>query len=68
MISPAINQADRLSSCSSELRKDTSWRRSRRHRIEVMRVQGSQGGKGEGVLRYNVNGIDLDPPARNNFV
>jgi len=63
MISPAINQADRLSSCSSELRKDTSWRRSRRHRVEVMRVTGSQSGKGEGLLRYNVNGIDLDPPA-----
>ncbi len=63
MISPAINQADRLSSCSIELRKDTSWRRSRRHRVEVMRVQGRQNGMGDGFLRYNVNGIDLDPPA-----
>jgi class 3 adenylate cyclase len=60
MISPAINRADRLSSCSSELRKDTSWRRSRRHRVEVMRNE--SGASGE-ILRYNVNGIDLDPPA-----
>lgn len=63
MISPAINQADRLSSCSSELRKDTSWRRSRRHRVEVMRQGGEEAGKSGGLLRYNVNGIDLDPPA-----
>ncbi len=63
MISPAINQADRLSSCSSELRKDTSWRRSRRHRVEVMRKEDDHNGKAGGLLRYNVNGIDLDPPA-----
>jgi hypothetical protein len=60
MISPAINRADRLSSCSAELRKDTSWRRSRRHRVEVMR---KDAGKSSELLRYNVNGIDLDPPA-----
>jgi class 3 adenylate cyclase len=63
MISPAINQADRLSSCSSELRKDTSWRRSRRHRIEVMQNPIGESGKTGGLLRYNVNGIDLDAPA-----
>lgn len=60
MISPAINRADRLSSCSAELRKDTSWRRSRRHRVEVMRKDAD---KSSEFLRYNVNGIDLDPPA-----
>ncbi len=60
MISPAINRADRLSSCSAELRKDTSWRRSRRHRVEVMRKDAD---KSSELLRYNVNGIDLDPPA-----
>lgn len=63
MISPAINQADRLSSCSSELRKDTGWRRSRRHRVEVMRNGRGKSGSEGGLLRYNVNGIDLDPPA-----
>jgi class 3 adenylate cyclase len=65
MISPAINQADRLSSCSSELRKDTSWRRSRRHRVEVIRKDRDETGGSGGLLRYNVNGIDLDPPAFN---
>jgi class 3 adenylate cyclase len=65
MISPAINQADRLSSCASELRKDTSWRRSRRHRVEVMRYEKGNSGKGGSMLRYNVNGIDLDPLAFN---
>lgn len=63
MISPAINQADRLSSCDSTLRKDTSWRHSRRHRVEVMRYDGDNTGRGGGLLRYNVNGIDLDPTA-----
>ena len=63
MISPAINQADRLSSCSSELRKDTQWRRSRRHRVEVMQNPAGESGKTGALLRYNVNGIDLDPPA-----
>lgn len=63
MISPAINKADRLSSCSAELRKDTSWRATHRHRVEVF-----TDGRGEkdqvlGRLRYNVNGIELDYPA-----
>ena len=65
MISPAINQADRLSSCASELRKDTSWRRSRRHRVEVMQNPAGESGKTGSLLRYNVNGIDLDTPAFN---
>jgi class 3 adenylate cyclase len=63
MISPAINRADRLSSCASELRMDTSWRRSRRHRVEVMCHKDTESTKGGDVLRYNVNGIDLDPLA-----
>jgi class 3 adenylate cyclase len=63
MISPAINQADRLSSCSVELRKDTSWQRSRRHRVEVMRVGQKQGNHAARRLRFNVNGIELDQPA-----
>ncbi|MCU7807495.1 MAG: hypothetical protein KZQ73_06455 [Candidatus Thiodiazotropha sp. (ex Semelilucina semeliformis)] len=63
MISPAINQADRLSSCSAELRKDTSWRRSQRHRVEVMQLENQQPADRGKRLRYNVNGIELDPPA-----
>ncbi len=60
MISPAINEADRLSSCSSELRLDTTWRKSHRHRVEVFEDKGSQGSR---LLRYNINGIELAPPA-----
>jgi class 3 adenylate cyclase len=63
MISPAINQADRLSSCASELCRSTSWRRSRRHRVEVMRHGGAETDGAGRLMRYNVNGIDLDPPA-----
>jgi class 3 adenylate cyclase len=65
IISPAINQADRLSSCSGEPRKDTSWRRSQRHRVEVIRKDRDETGGSGAVLRYNVNGISLDPPAFN---
>ncbi|MET0067965.1 MAG: hypothetical protein ABW076_16595 [Candidatus Thiodiazotropha sp.] len=60
MISPAINEADRLSSCSSELRHDTAWRKSHRHRVEVFQEKDSQGRR---LLRFNVNGIELAPPA-----
>ncbi|MET0026732.1 MAG: hypothetical protein ABW101_03780 [Candidatus Thiodiazotropha sp.] len=60
MISPAINEADRLSSCSSELRLDTAWRKSHRHRVEVFQERSSQGSR---LLRFNVNGIELAPPA-----
>lgn len=63
MISPAINQADRLSSCSVELRRDTSWQRSRRHRVEVMRLGRDSGEHDDKRLRFNVNGIELDQTA-----
>ncbi|MES9994245.1 MAG: hypothetical protein ABW098_20030 [Candidatus Thiodiazotropha sp.] len=64
MISPAINEADRLSSCSSELRQDTSWRRSKRHRVEVLKDY-SQDSKTDAPirLRYNINGIELTEAA-----
>jgi class 3 adenylate cyclase len=61
MISPAINHADRLSSCSSELRSNSGWRSSRRHCVEVMTTD--QCKDIEQLLRYNVNGIELDQPA-----
>lgn len=63
MISPAINLADRLSSCSAKLRKDTSWQRSRRHRVEVMQEGSDAETGGDKRLRYNVNGIELDAAA-----
>ncbi len=63
MISPAINKADRLSSCSAALRRDTAWRRSERHRVEVMKLEQGGGKDAEKYLRYNVNGIEMDAPA-----
>jgi hypothetical protein len=64
MISPAINEADRLSSCSSELRHDTSWRKSHRYRVEVFSDNnGGMETKAARRLRFNVNGIELAPPA-----
>ncbi|MEN8178976.1 MAG: hypothetical protein ABFS39_10180 [Pseudomonadota bacterium] len=62
MISPAINQADRLSSCAAELRRNSSWKHSKRHAVEVMK-SGDKTNVKQKLLRYNVNGIDLDPPA-----
>ncbi len=64
MISPAINEADRLSSCSAELRHDTSWRRSQRHRIEVLREYAQEDKTGSPArLRFNINGIELTEAA-----
>ncbi|MBT3022957.1 MAG: hypothetical protein KUF77_06770 [Candidatus Thiodiazotropha sp. (ex Lucina aurantia)] len=64
MISSAINEADRLSSCSAELRHDTSWRRSKRHRVEVFQ-EISQDNKANAPnrLRFNINGIELTEAA-----
>ncbi|EGW55592.1 hypothetical protein [Candidatus Endoriftia persephone] len=61
MISPAINQADRLSSCSAELRRSVHWKHHKEHRVEVLTEQ-SEDAKPK-LLRYNVNGIELDSPA-----
>jgi class 3 adenylate cyclase len=66
MISPAINEADRLSSCSAELRRDTSWRRSKRHRVEVFQGVGQAGSEtATNRLSYNINGIELTEAAFN---
>ncbi|MBL3591371.1 MAG: hypothetical protein JMN24_16525 [gamma proteobacterium endosymbiont of Lamellibrachia anaximandri] len=62
MISPAINQADRLSSCSAELKRNLQWARHKGHRVEVMTEPGQDSEAGR-LLRYNVNGIELDSPA-----
>ena len=64
MISPAINEADRLSSCSAELRHDTSWRRSKRHRVEVLQESNQNSNvKTPNRLRFNINGIELTETA-----
>jgi class 3 adenylate cyclase len=64
MISPAINEADRLSSCSAELRQDTSWRRSKRHRVEVFQEYDQRKEvPTTNRLSYNINGIELTEAA-----
>lgn len=64
MISSAIGKADRLSSCSWLLRKQRSQRNNMATNVEVYELPDGdplRGEKGETHLRYNVNGIELDP-------
>ncbi|MGH7167542.1 MAG: hypothetical protein ACREII_03325, partial [Nitrospiraceae bacterium] len=64
MISSAIGKADRLSSCSWLLRKQRSQRNNASTNVEVYELSDGdplRGEKGETHLRYNVNGIELDP-------
>lgn len=64
MISTAIGKADRLSSCSWLLRKQRSQRSDPHTNVEVYELPDGdplRGEKGETHLRYNVNGIELDP-------
>ncbi len=63
-ISPAINLADRLSSCSKALRNPGFEKDRGPFRVEVLLpASGSDAlaGSKMDVLRYNVNGIELDP-------
>jgi hypothetical protein len=65
VISSAINRADRLSSCAASLR-ETSLGRTLPRGVEVLLPveQGiMQKDSGDRLLRYNVNGIELDPAA-----
>ncbi len=65
MISPAINTADTLSSCSAMLRK-SAFAKDLRRGIEVVVPAGPNvpdKSGGTRMLRYNVNGIELDTPA-----
>jgi hypothetical protein len=67
-ISPAIGRSDRLSSCSKVVRpvleKAADHDPLRHTDVFAISEDGvSQNDKGEVHLRYNVNGIDLDPPA-----
>ncbi|MBW2502711.1 MAG: hypothetical protein JRD39_07190 [Deltaproteobacteria bacterium] len=62
MISPAINQADRLSSCSKLLRRVFERDRTP-FNLVVCQAGGDRmtpGSDDEAVLRYNVNGIELN--------
>ncbi len=67
-ISPAIGRADRLSSCSKVVRpvleKAPDHDPIRHIDVFSLSMDGkTKNDKGETHLRYNVNGIDLDPPA-----
>ncbi|MBD3648674.1 MAG: hypothetical protein HUJ31_14750 [Pseudomonadales bacterium] len=57
MISPAIGDADRLSSCSWRLRESF---KNDTFNVEVLESGDGAGEKGQQVVRYNVNGITLD--------
>jgi len=66
MISPAINRADRLSSCHSRMRQQLEGKLDAGQRVVVaIPLSENEGGKkdSEGVLRYNVNGIELEAAA-----
>jgi hypothetical protein len=63
MISPAINRADRLSSCSKKLRKRL---KDQDEMFNLFVFQNALEEESEDTiddlsLRYNVNGIELDP-------
>ncbi|HIP52825.1 MAG TPA: hypothetical protein EYH03_02275 [Chromatiales bacterium] len=62
-ISPAINRADQLSSCSPELQGCKQCGRDRARRVEVaVRADASPEGPPylSRLLRFNVNGVELD--------
>jgi class 3 adenylate cyclase len=70
MISPAINLADRLSSCAKALRNADFAQTQRPFRVEVLLPpEGSDATAGAktDVLRYNVNGIEIDEAAFNHL-
>jgi len=65
MISSAINQADRLSSCSGLLLRYGFLPANPAFRVTVVRdaVGGERAGPGRDLLPYNVNGVKLDETA-----
>ncbi len=67
MISPAINRADRLSSCHPRMRRQLEGKLDAGQRV-VVAIPLSENEDGtqdpdDGVLRYNVNGIELEAAA-----
>ena len=66
MISRAINRADRLSSCSRDLRGSALAHIASGRGVEVVAIpdeKPSSDPEVDGLLRFNVNGIELDAPA-----
>jgi hypothetical protein len=61
MISPAINRADRLSSCDSRLR-NLLYDEGVRSGVEVVSREATDSEEGA-FTRFNVNGIELETPA-----
>lgn len=67
MISTAINQADRLSSCSPSVRRRLNREAGHSSRTEVLlarpdNISGLED-YNDKLIRFNVNGIELDAPA-----
>lgn len=60
MISSAIGDADRMSSCSWKLRAAISKHPFNVEVLEIAEDDASKGEKGQQKIRYNVNGILLD--------
>lgn len=66
MISSAINRADRLSGCAASLRSTNLAQRRRGVEVVAPVEQGiMQKSTSDNLLRYNVNGIELDEEAFN---
>ncbi|MCP4701876.1 MAG: hypothetical protein GY862_34200 [Gammaproteobacteria bacterium] len=64
MISPAIGKADRLSSCSWALRRKFARHNPLTKIMVFQQPEGTfKGEKGVTTLRYNLNGVELDPRA-----
>ncbi len=65
MISPAINRADQLSSCSAAVRKSEYGKRLGRGVMVLTPAPSETVNKesSDKLIRYNVNGIELDVPA-----
>jgi hypothetical protein len=63
MISSAIGDADRMSSCSWKLRDNYDAGNFRVGALLIADDQPDKGEKGQQLIRYNVNGIVIDDPA-----
>jgi hypothetical protein len=66
MISPAIGDADRLSSCSWKLRHKYAKKINLLTHVMVFKQAANdafKGEKGMTTFRYNLNGVELDPAA-----
>ncbi|MCB1644605.1 MAG: hypothetical protein KDI36_04090 [Pseudomonadales bacterium] len=63
MISSAIGNADRMSSCSWKLRETFQSDRFNVEVLEISEKDRERGEKGQQHIRYNVNGVALDDSA-----